>query len=61
MNEYRSEQSEYNGNALIALFKGDTRIVSFGIKKAKAIIACIDAIREFVIKNDVQNQDSEVE
>lgn len=49
---YTVEVAEFKGNKTISLSKGDKRIISFGLNKAKAVLACIDQIRDFVAKND---------
>ena len=52
MSDYKIEISEYKGNAVFGIFKDERRVMGFGLKKAQAILACVDAIREFVKKNE---------
>ena len=51
MPEFTTERSEYKGNPMISLMFGEKRILSFGLKKAAAIVACFDAIKQFVEDN----------
>lgn len=51
MPEFTTEVGEYKGNPTISLMFGDKRIMSFGLKKAAAIVACFDAIKKFVEDN----------
>jgi hypothetical protein len=51
MSEYSVEVAEWKGSPVIALLKGDKRVLSFGLAKAKAIIACIESIQKFVKDN----------
>lgn len=44
---FKTEIGEYKGNKTISIVNGDRRIISFGLNKAKAIVACIDEIRKF--------------
>ncbi len=53
MDEYKTETGEFKGNKTISIFNGEKRIVSFGLKKAKAILANIEDIKKFVNANDV--------
>ena len=62
--EFKTEVGEFKGNKTISISTSDDkRVVSFGLSKAKAILASVDAIREFVAKNDksVQPELSESE
>lgn len=49
---YTTEVGEYKGNKTISISNGDKRIVSFGLTKAKAIIAAFADIQKFVEDND---------
>lgn len=56
---YKTEVGEFKGNKTIAIStEDDKRVISFGLSKAKAILASVDAIREFVAKNDKSVQPS---
>jgi len=48
------EESEFKGNAMIVLKNDeeDKFPFQFGVKKAKLVVENIDAIKEFVTKND---------
>jgi hypothetical protein len=50
--EFKTEVGEFKGSKTFSIFKGDKRVLSFGLNKAKAILACIDLIRDFVATND---------
>lgn len=50
--DFKVEIADFKGSKTISLNKGDKRVISFGLTKAKAILACIDEIRDFVAKND---------
>jgi len=49
---YRTDVGEFKGNKIIQIWDdvdcGDYPVVSFGVKKAKAILDCIDDIKKFV-------------
>jgi hypothetical protein len=46
---FKTEISEFKGHKTICIVDSyDRRVISFGVNKAKAIIACIDHIRDFV-------------
>ncbi len=46
--EYKTETDEYKGNKIISILKGEKRVVSFGLQKARAILANIEDIKKFV-------------
>jgi hypothetical protein len=51
--DFKAEIGEFKGSKTIALStKDDKRVLTFGLTKAKAILACLDEIKEFVAKND---------
>jgi hypothetical protein len=54
MSDFKVEQGEYKGNKTISLIKDEKRVFSCGIKKAQAIIANFEAIKEFVEANIVE-------
>lgn len=56
---FKTEIGEYKGSKTISLISGDRRIISFGINKAKAIIACIDEIKQFAQSTDNNSIDLE--
>jgi hypothetical protein len=45
---YNSETGSYNGNKTISLNNDDKRVISFGYKKAKAIVELYEDIKAFV-------------
>ncbi len=45
--DYTTEVGEYKGNKVLTIFKGEKRVFGFGLKKAQAILACIEAIKQF--------------
>ena len=49
---FKAEVGEFKGSKTISILDGDKRVLTFGLTKAKAILACLDAIRDFVAKND---------
>jgi len=48
---YKTEIGEFKGSKTISIIVDDRRVISFGLNKAKAIIATIDHIRDFVEGN----------
>lgn len=52
MSKYNAETGEFKGNKVITLSEGEKRVVSFGLRKAKAILENIEAIKKFVEEND---------
>lgn len=44
---FKTEVGEFKGNKTLSIISGDRRVISFGLNKAKAIIACIDEIKKF--------------
>lgn len=44
---FKTEVGEFKGNKTLSIIAGDRRVISFGLNKAKAIVACIDEIRKF--------------
>ena len=49
---YTTETGEFKGNKTISIHNGDKRVVSFGLTKAKAIVAAFEEIKAFVEAND---------
>jgi ribosomal protein L7/L12 len=50
--EFKTEVGEFKGSKTISILKEDKRVLSFGLSKAKAILASINEIKDFVAKND---------
>lgn len=48
----RVELSEYKGQKIFGIKKGDYNMISFGVAKAKLLLENIDAIRAFVAENE---------
>jgi hypothetical protein len=48
----KTRRDEYRGNPLICIPMGENREVSFGVGKARAILAYLDDIREFVAESE---------
>lgn len=51
VSEYTTEISEFKGNKVLNIFKGENRVFGFGLKKAQAVLACIEVIKKFVEDN----------
>lgn len=51
MSSYKTETGEFKGKKTISIMKEEKRVVTFGIKKAEAIISNIEAIKKFVEEN----------
>ena len=49
---FKTEVGEFKGNKTLSIISGDRRVISFGLNKAKAIVACIDEIRKFSETSD---------
>lgn len=43
-----TRRGEYKGNPLLIVPLGENRDFSFGVAKARAILECLDEIRDFV-------------
>lgn len=56
---YNATTGSYKGNPTITINEGEKRVVSFGLKKAKAIVAQYEEIKKFVDANDKGNQNNE--
>jgi hypothetical protein len=49
MSNYSTEINQYKGHNILAIKDSNGKIVlSFGIKKAKAILECLEEVKEFV-------------
>lgn len=46
--EYTTVIGEFKGNKVLNIFKGENRVMGFGLKKAQAVLASMEAIRKFV-------------
>jgi hypothetical protein len=55
MADYSTETGEYKGHKTIAIFEDGKRKISFGVGKAKAILAAIEEIKAFVEDNKDSN------
>lgn len=57
---YKVERKTYKGSAVLSISKttdsGEYSVISFGLNKAKAILECQDAIKQFV--EDAQNSNT---
>lgn len=53
--EYTTQMGEYKSSKVLSIFKGERRVMGFGLNKALAILACLDEIAEFVAKQDVDS------
>lgn len=51
-NNYKTEVGEFKGSKTISILDGEKRVVSFGLTKAKAILASYEDIKAFVEAND---------
>jgi hypothetical protein len=54
---FKTEIGEYKGSKTISIMSDDRRVVSFGVSKAKAILATIDEIRQFVENSEKKSVD----
>ena len=52
---FTSEIGEFKGNKTFSVTSGDKRIITFGVNKAKAILAVIKDLEKFVQDNDSSN------
>lgn len=52
MSEYNSTTGQFKGNPTITINEGEKRVTSFGLKKAKAILASMEDIKKFVESNE---------
>lgn len=59
MSNYTTETGEFKGNKTISIINGEKRVVSFGIKKAQAIIENIEAIKKFVEENSTKESNDQ--
>jgi len=48
---FTTEVGEFKGSKTISLFKDGKRVISFGASKAKAIVECVEAIKDFISEN----------
>lgn len=44
---FKTEIGEFKGSKTISIFADDRRVISFGVNKAKAILACLEDIKRF--------------
>lgn len=60
---YKVERKTYKGNAVLSISKatdsGEYNVISFGLNKAKAILECQEAIKEFVEENQNSSKDKD--
>jgi hypothetical protein len=55
---FKAEISEFKGHKTICIIDGyDRRVISFGLNKAKAILACISDVEKFVNSNKSESLD----
>jgi len=59
MSEYKTETGEFKGNKTISIINGEKRVISFGIKKAAAIVANYEEIKKFVEENSTNNEENQ--
>ena len=45
---FKTEIGEFKGSKTISILFGDRRVISFGVSKAKSILAVVDDIKKFV-------------
>ena len=57
---YRVERKTYKGNAVLSISKktesGEYNVISFGLNKAKAVLECQEAIKQFVEETENLNK-----
>ena len=58
---YKTETSDFKGHPTISITTedGEKRVVSFGLKKAAAILECQEDIRKFVEANTPATDETE--
>jgi len=49
---YTTETGDFKGSKTLSISKGEKRVISFGLTKAKAILAAFEDIKTFVEAND---------
>lgn len=54
---FKTEIGEYKGSKTISIMSDDRRVISFGVNKAKAILASIDDIKKFVENSEKNSVD----
>lgn len=54
---FKTEIGEYKGSKTISIMSDDRRVISFGVNKAKAILATIDEIKQFVENSEKNSVD----
>jgi len=52
MTEYTTQRGEYKGNALLEIHANGRRILSFGQRKAEAIIEVFGEIEDFALERE---------
>ena len=52
MSEFTTEVGDFKGSKTISILNGDKRVITFGISKAKSILAVVEDIRVFIEEND---------
>jgi hypothetical protein len=56
---FKTEIGEYKGSKTISIFVDERRVISFGVNKAKAILACFEDIKKFTESTDKNSIDLE--
>lgn len=54
--DYKVETGDFKGSKTISITKEEKRVISFGVKKAQAILDNIEAIKKFVEENTEANK-----
>lgn len=57
MPEFRCEVIDYKGSPTFTIFRGETRVFGFGLRKAKAILSLFQEIKDFVEKYDKKEEE----
>lgn len=56
MSEYEVKIEEYKGSKVLVIYKGEYRVMGFGLAKAKAIMAVFGEIEKFVKDDEVESE-----
>lgn len=52
MSDYTSQVGEFKGHKTFTISKGEKRVITVGVAKAKAILACLEELKEFIKESE---------
>lgn len=55
---FKTEVGDFKGSKTISIISDDKRVITFGLTKAKAILAAYEDIKSFVEANDKQTSEA---